>query len=285
STNKKWDHRLTNRPYSLVLNSIWHAPTGNELLRITEANKTCNSLCFTRDGKMIISGWDDGRIRAFYPETGREIFTINDAHNRGVTAVTVTNDCRRIISGGGEGMIRIWQINPKSREILATMKEHKNAVVAIRINKSDTECVTASLDGTCIIWNLKRFARTQVLFENTLFQCVAYHPEEYHILTGGSDRKVAYWEAVNGTQIRELEASKSGTINGLDIDSVGNYFVTVSGDKLVKLWRYNEGDVFGIGIGHGSEVKKVKICPNTQHIVSVSADGSVFRWKFPKSTA
>ncbi|CAF1420627.1 unnamed protein product [Rotaria sp. Silwood1] len=262
---------------------IWHASTGNELLRISQANKTCNSICFTRDGKMIISGWDDGRIRAYYPESGREMFTINDAHNRGVTAVTVTNDCRRIISGGGEGMIRIWQINANSRELLATMKEHKNAVVAIRINKSDTECVTASLDGTCIIWNLKRFARNQVLFENTLFQCVAYHPEEYHILTGGSDRKVAYWEATSGTQIRELEASKSGTINGLDVDSVGNYFVTVSGDKLVKLWRYNEGDVYSIGIGHGSEIRKVKICPNTQHIITVGADGSIFRWKFPKS--
>lgn len=105
--------------------------------------------------KFFSSGWDDGRIRAFYPETGREMFTINDAHHRGVTAVAVTNDCRRIISGGGEGMIRVWQINPKSQELLATMKEHKNAVVSIRINKSDTECVTASLDGTCIIWNLR----------------------------------------------------------------------------------------------------------------------------------
>lgn len=189
------------------------------------------------------------------------MFTVNDAHNRGVTAVAVTNDCRRIVSGGGEGMIRVWQINGNSRELLATMKEHKNAVVSIRINKSDTECVTASLDGTCIIWNLKyekkidneifffpkkinvssfvfllrRFVRNQVLFENTLFQCVAYHPEEYHIITGGTDRKIAYWEATSGAQIRELEASKSGTINGLDIDSVGNYFVTVSADKLVKV--------------------------------------------------
>lgn len=81
----------------------------------------------------------------------------------------------------------------------------------------------------------RRFVRNQVLFENTLFQCVAYHPEEYHIITGGTDRKIAYWEATNGAQIRELEASKSGTINGLDIDSAGNYFVTVSADKLVKV--------------------------------------------------
>ena len=74
-----------------------------------------------------------------------------------------------------------------------------------------------------------------MLFENTLFQCVSYHPEEFHIITGGTDRKIAYWEATNGAQIRELEASKSGTINGLDIDSAGNYFVTVSADKLVKV--------------------------------------------------
>jgi WD40 repeat protein len=88
-------------------------------------------------------------------------------------------------------------------------------------------------------FNLRRFVRNQVLFENTLFQCVAYHPEEYHIITGGSDRKIAYWEAANGAQIRELEASKSGTINGLDIDSAGNYFVTVSADKLVKVRKYS----------------------------------------------
>lgn len=83
------------------------------------------------------------------------MFTIIDAHTRGVTAVAVTSDGRRIISGGGEGATRIWQINPTSRELIATMKEHKNAVISIRINQSDTECVTASLDGTCIIWDLK----------------------------------------------------------------------------------------------------------------------------------
>ena len=81
----------------------------------------------------------------------------------------------------------------------------------------------------------RRFVRNQVLFENTLFQGVAYHPEEYHIVTGGSDRKIGHWVAANGAQIRELEASKSGTINGLDIDNAGNYFVTVSADKLVKV--------------------------------------------------
>ena len=68
-------------------------------------NKTCTSIAFSRDGTSILSGWDDGKIRAFYPESGKLIFAINDAHNRGVTSIAVTSDCKRIISGGGEGMV------------------------------------------------------------------------------------------------------------------------------------------------------------------------------------
>ena len=119
------------------------------------------------------------------------------------------------------------------------------------------------------------------MFANTLFQCIAYHPEEFHILTGGSDRKIAYWESFDGAKIRELEASKSGTINGLDIDAKGDLFVTGSSDKLVKVWKYNEGEAMAIGLGHGNEVKRLKICPNNKKVISVGEDGSILQWRLP----
>lgn len=46
--------KCTCKDIYVSMNRIWHATTGNELLRITQANKTCNSLYFTRDGKMIV---------------------------------------------------------------------------------------------------------------------------------------------------------------------------------------------------------------------------------------
>ncbi len=104
---------------------------------------------------MIVSGWDDGKIRAFYPESGRVMFIINDAHQRGVTSIAITSDCKRIISGGGEGQVRVWLLKPDTQVLEATMKEHKNAVVQLCINKSNTECLSASWDGTCIVWDLK----------------------------------------------------------------------------------------------------------------------------------
>ncbi|XP_073090915.1 cilia- and flagella-associated protein 52-like isoform X2 [Manis javanica] len=84
---------------------VWHTLSNRELLRITVPNMTCHGIDFMRDGKSIISGWDDGKIRAFAPETGRLIYVINNAHRIGVTAIATTSDCKRVISSGGEGEV------------------------------------------------------------------------------------------------------------------------------------------------------------------------------------
>ena len=36
-------------------------------------------------GSVLVSGWDDGKIRAFYPETGRIKFVVPDAHTEKVS--------------------------------------------------------------------------------------------------------------------------------------------------------------------------------------------------------
>jgi len=44
-------------------------------------------MVISNDGKSIVSGWNDGKVRAFYPETGRLMYTIHDCHTKGVTAI------------------------------------------------------------------------------------------------------------------------------------------------------------------------------------------------------
>ncbi|XP_021270320.1 cilia- and flagella-associated protein 52 [Numida meleagris] len=260
---------------------VWHTPENRELLRIVIPNMTCNAIDFMRDGKSIISAWNDGKIRAFMPESGREMYVINNAHSLGVTAIAATTDCKRIVSGGGEGQVRVWTIGEKTRKLEAVLKEHISAVSCIKIKKNDKECVTASLDGTCIIWDIGRFTRKQMILANTLFKCVCYHPEEYQLITSGTDRRIGYWEVYDGSAIRDLEGSLSGSINGMDITSDGAYFVTGGDDHLVKMWDYNEGTVTHIGVGHSGNITRLKICPGNKYIVSVSADGAILLWKYP----
>lgn len=89
---------------------VWNSITRQELLRIEVPGLECFCINFMEDGKSIVSGWNDGKIRAFLPQSGKLFYVINDAHNHGVTALALTSDCQRVISGGMEGEVRIWKI-------------------------------------------------------------------------------------------------------------------------------------------------------------------------------
>lgn len=121
-----------------------------------------------------LSAWDDGIIRVFgfNGKANNDIVlrkAISAAHNKGVTSLACTQNAPycspgqwdfNIVSGGGEGQVRIWSFRYDGRgdptyQLLDTLKEHKGSVSDIKIRNDDRECVSASTDGTCIIWNLE----------------------------------------------------------------------------------------------------------------------------------
>lgn len=269
---------------------IWNIKTGAELLRIQVGSLECNCIQFSHDGKVIVSGWSDGKVRGFGPQSGKLIYAINDAHklqgmkrisgaHAGVTAIAVDSLNERIVTGGADSQVRVWRIQGQSYKMEASMKEHKATVNAISINRSDTECVSASDDGSCIVWDLKRFMRRNIMYSQTYFKAAQYFADESQLLTTGSDKKISYWDAVDCTVIREIEASKTGEINGLDISADGTFFVTGGGDRIVKVWGYDEGTCAMIGLGHSTNITKIKIAPDCKRVVSVSEEGAIHIWK------
>jgi WD40 repeat protein len=107
---------------------IWNAKSRQELLRIQVPNLDCHAVQFMEDGKSILSGWSDGKIRAFMPQSGKLFYVINDAHTHGVTALVTSHDSQRIISGGMEGEIRVWKIGKQTQTMEASLKEHRGRV-------------------------------------------------------------------------------------------------------------------------------------------------------------
>ncbi|CAK56892.1 unnamed protein product (macronuclear) [Paramecium tetraurelia] len=49
---------------------IWNAKNRQELLKIQVPNLECRTVSFTNDGKSIVSGWSDAKIKAFYLNQG-----------------------------------------------------------------------------------------------------------------------------------------------------------------------------------------------------------------------
>ena len=77
---------------------VWNSRNRQELLRIQVPNVECHTVSFMQNGKSIVSGWSDGQIRAFLPQSGKLLYVINNAHVHGATAITTTSDSGRYIT-------------------------------------------------------------------------------------------------------------------------------------------------------------------------------------------
>jgi len=267
---------------------VWNIRNRHELLRINVPNLECHCVILSQDGKSIVSGWNDGKVRAFYPETGRLMYTVHDCHSKGVTAIAISADGQRLVTGGNDSLVRIWSLSKDAdtdkvtSKMLSSLREHQNAISHIAINRDDTEFVTASHDGSCVIWDLVRCQRINALFSSTQFLCVVYHPDESQLITTGTDRQISYWDSTDLSQIRIVNGSDKGALNKLAINAEGTRFVSCSEDRVVKLWGYDEGRVHCHGLAHSGNVTAVCISPDNTRIVSVGDEGAICIWKMPK---
>jgi len=278
---------------------VWLTAKKQEALRIQVPNLVCHCIAIPAGGSMIVSGWNDGKIRAFTPASGKLVYTLPDAHLGGVTALACFNNCGELMSGGADGRVRRWTDGANDYDMTTTLprlignvKEHSKKVSSLQITKSDEEVISASADGSIILWripeitdptkpaNLSRMLSCQA---NTMFTGVRFHPDESQFLTCGSDRKLTYWSAGDGKEIRVLEGSEQ-EINSVDIteSAGGDLFVSGGNDRLVRLWNYDSGNLLALGRGHSGSISSIKISPDRTKAISVGLEGGIFIWNLPQ---
>ncbi|KAA6377061.1 MAG: putative flagellar associated protein [Streblomastix strix] len=141
------DAELVRSSHCNSVRGVAFAQTTSEIFETCEyvPNVECLCVCFNPSGTEVISGWSDGKIRSFGPESGRLLYVINDAHKK-VTSITTFHNSPAIVSGGSEGQVRLWKLGCDSQQLIATMKEHRMAVTAVRVTQDDLECVSSGSD-------------------------------------------------------------------------------------------------------------------------------------------
>jgi len=64
------------------------------------------------------------------------------------------------------------------------------------------------------------------------------------------------------------------------VDRDGESIISGGGDKLVRLWGYDEGHCYFVGVGHSGAISQVAVTPDKAKIVSVGTEGAVFIWDY-----
>ena len=57
------------------------------------------------------------------------------------------SNCKKIISGGINGEIRVWKISTHAQKMETSVKEHRNIVWNIIVNSKNDRAISLSEDG------------------------------------------------------------------------------------------------------------------------------------------
>ncbi len=99
---------------------------------------------------------------------------------------------------------------------------------------------------------------------------VAFSPDGRYALSGGADG-VFLWEVATGREVRRFSCHDGG----LAFSPNGRQFLSVGGDKDVRLWDVQTGKVLRVLKGHTSFLNRVEFSPDGRRALSGSSDGTV----------
>lgn len=256
---------------------IWDAGDYNVTLK-TQVRDAGAPLCLDLSLDTIFTGWEDGRIRCHNCENGEWLWNIDEAHRDGVNCVRQSHNEKFLLSCGGEGAVRLWEV--KTKELITTMKEHKGAVNELVIYKNDAKALSCGRDRSFRCWDLmaerRETAHTQRM---GAINSIALNHDESLVLTVGQERKLTVWDLREMGPVSQTDIGDNGEAHSVAMShTMENIVATGGSDQLVKLWDLRNMRCLTAGQGHSNTIKQVKWSPDDKQIISGGDDGSILIW-------
>lgn len=182
-----------------------------------------------------------------------------------VYSVDVSTDGVRMVSGGLDGKVRIWDVSrclepPDDLDhtgLLATMPAHTGSVLCVRFSPNGRWLASGSDDKVLIIWEREEGASVQRSFGEKEdvkevwkvhrrlvghqgdIMDLAWSHDSALLVSTGVDSTIIVWSGTTFEKKKELAAHAS-SVKGITFDPAGKYFATASDDRTIKVWRTND---------------------------------------------
>ncbi|OAX37489.1 WD40 repeat-like protein [Rhizopogon vinicolor AM-OR11-026] len=131
---------------------VWGVSSGKTCLGpIKTGQKEVYAVVYSHDTSKIASGgFNQDAIKIWDANSGELLSTVK--HNTPVWSLAWTSDQKKLISGSGDGFIRIF--NTTTWQQTAVLEGHKGGISSISLFQSDRLLTSASWDRTARLWNL-----------------------------------------------------------------------------------------------------------------------------------
>ncbi|KAA6399874.1 MAG: hypothetical protein EZS28_004599 [Streblomastix strix] len=94
-----------------------------------------------------IYGYSGIRLQGLRSGNEHVRIEVSNVEHNCVSSVSTFQNSPAIVSGVSKSQVRLWKLSLDSQLIVATMKEHRIAVTAVRVTQEDLECTNYRSDG------------------------------------------------------------------------------------------------------------------------------------------
>ncbi|WP_407562946.1 WD40 repeat domain-containing protein [Streptomyces sp. 184] len=203
----------------------------------------------------------------------------------GIQSLAMTPDGLHVITGGGDGLLRIWRLAPW--KLVAEIDTYANTVASVAVTPDGTR-VVASGHGTVGVWNLwtgepvtgpLEVHRYMGEWGVALSVYAALTPDGRRIVTGGGEGKVHVLSLEGGLptgrsiQAHKLVAGVAVTPDGKKIVSTGH---EDGKDGVVRVWDLADGSPVGGPVtAHTCFARGLTVTPDSTRAITGGLDGRV----------
>jgi WD40 repeat protein len=166
--------------------------------------------------------------------------------------------------------------------LLRTLSGHRGPVMAVAVSRDDRHAVSASEDGTAIVWDLESGRALRRLEGHTNWVwAVAITPDGTTVITGSTDGSLIVWDLHTG-EARQQLIGHEGWVKCVAITSDGQRAVSGSKDTTLIVWDLGVGQAAKRLRGHRALIRSVALLPDGGHAITASDDSTLILWDLTK---
>ncbi|XP_032223290.2 apoptotic protease-activating factor 1 [Nematostella vectensis] len=209
------------------------------------------------------------------PPGGPLLRTI-DGRSRTILGIAVTPDTKKIITGGADGSIRVWDY--ETGKELNKLLDHTKLVYTLALSPHADFLVSGAFDHTVKIWDMDTLSLVRTLKgHKNWVSGVLVTPDSKRIISSSYDKTVKIWDVETCAFVNSLDGH-DGHVRGIAITSDGRRLVSASQDRTLRIWNLETFAHVSTLRGHSETVYCVCCSPDDKFAISGSEDTMVKIW-------
>ena len=259
----------------------------SDVAKTIEVDAQCviRSVLFAEDGKQVLTGAEEGMVRWWRVDNGREVGEPIQVKEAEIRAAALSPDRKWLVCGlrrldGGKGNVRVW--DAKTRKKVLDVEGHTNTVLSVDISPDSTQFATGSLDYFAYVWCITTGKRLLALQHEGVVLSVRFSPTGDRIATATAEnphpKSIHIYDTENGQLLLDIPFRVTESISSPLAWSTDGRHLFAAAYSQVKRFDASSGSLLTTWSTPGGTKYTFVVLSRNQKFAAVVAYGSLSFW-------